>query len=139
MSKIKKYPYTCQLQNLNSIKCNRPLVDVEISAFGRSFVTQGWIDSGCTMTHADADIAVVLGIDLSTLPEVQTGGIHGDGVGYMSEVEFALDGIGKKFDGPIIFVKDLFVPILLGQENFFDKFNICFKKSEKIFTVEWVE
>ena len=94
------------------------------------------IDSGCTTTHIRTDIAAALGIDLSTAKEKNSSGITGSAIGKHSKIEIQIEDHGEPFESPAAFLSTLPVPMLLGQNNFFDKFNVRFEKSKKSFYIE---
>ncbi|MCA9354248.1 MAG: hypothetical protein KC877_01880 [Candidatus Kaiserbacteria bacterium] len=136
---VQRFNYSCQIDGASGdVCCERPVIEVTLSSGGKQFVTHGLIDSGCVSTMADSSIADFLGIDLTTCPETEVGGICGEGTGYMSEIDFYVAGGGKIFSGPVTFVHNLPFSILLGHRNFFDKFDILFKKSKGYFTINRV-
>lgn len=94
------------------------------------------IDSGCTTTHIRTDIAGALGIDLSSAKERNSSGITGTAIGKHSKIEIEIEGHGEPFESPAAFLSTLPVPMLLGQNNFFDKFNIRFEKPKGSFYIE---
>ena len=82
------------------------------------------------------EIADLLGIDLTNCPKVTIGGATGKAVGYKSSVDMKLKDFGVKFKAVVIFVPNLPVPILLGQSNFFDKFDVKFEKRNNVFELK---
>lgn len=128
-----KYKYSCQMQKDGRSLCDKPLITVELSHGDRVFSFVGLIDSGCTVNQANAEIAPLLGIDLAKAPQTSTIGVGGISKGFVSKVNMKVENFDQKFNAPIIFTENLPVPLLLGQDNFFDRFKIKFEKCNKIF------
>jgi hypothetical protein len=94
------------------------------------------VDSGCTVTHANSALAAELGINLSTCLPRETMGASGvKEQAWVTDVVFSFKGLGDDFTGPILFNDNLPVSVLLGQRNFFDKFDVHFQKSKHLFTL----
>lgn len=120
-------------------RCDAPNVAIQIIHESKVFDTLGLIDSGCQVTHVNYEIADFLGINPEGGEKVSTVGISGRPTeGYMLPVTISVIGGGEPFRASVIFVKDLPVSVLLGQENFFEKFNIRFEKSKGVFYIERV-
>jgi hypothetical protein len=79
-----------------------------------------------------------LGIDLSAAKATNSYGITGSAPCNVSTVMMQVKGHGKKFDAPMVFIKDLPVAALLGQNNFFEKFDVNFRKSQGYFKIKRV-
>ena len=131
-----KYKYTGSFES-GRVVHETPLIEVEISHNGKSQSFSGLIDSGCTMTHMAASIADFFNIDLTKCKE----GISksADGIETrvpISEISIKLKDFGDAFVTPVIFSKGLPVPILLGQNNFFDKFDVKFEKRNNTFEIK---
>jgi len=120
--------------------CDVPNIDVELS-FNDSipYTFTALIDSGCQKTNINADIADIFGIDLTKCPQVKIGGITGSAIGYEFSIDMKLKDFGEKFESPAIFVPNLPVPILLGQSNFFDKFDVKFEKRNNVFELKRID
>lgn len=135
-----EFPYACHIDgNISKYTCDDPLVPIILHYGGKKFKTDGLVDSGCSMSHASADIARLLGVELSSPPCTTGGksvGIGGEVSTFMIEIEFEVEGEGMIFRGPILFVENLPYNLLLGQSNFFDTFDINFQKSKGIFSIE---
>lgn len=121
-------------------RCDVPNIPIQVQHEGKVFDTLGLIDSGCQVTHVNYEIAEFLGIDPEKDGEKTiTTGISGQaGVGYVHPVTINIVGAGNPFRASGIFVKNLPVAVLLGQENFFDKFNVRFEKSKGVFYIQRV-
>ena len=134
-----EYKYTSYLDADMVPHYDRPFIDVTLSLGMHEIATEAMVDSGCTYSHVDAAYAETLGLDLSICQEIKVGGICGEGLGYMTEmVSFHISGCGEKFIGPTIFVPNLPFPVLLGQNNFFEKFEVKFYRAERRFTLKRV-
>lgn len=113
----------------------RPVIDVNLSCGAITFPITAIIDSGADMTLISADIAPVLGIDLSQYPKDRiTGIVAGGSDAYLVPVtmvipEFKDDPVDTK----VLFVPGLVTGMLIGQEGFFDKFQVSFDKRRKKF------
>lgn len=100
------------------------------------YLILGLIDSGCTMTNMNADFAEFFGIDLETdcvkISQQGVGGI-GEAFSFKSTLTMSIKDHGSPFESPVIFTRGLPVPLLLGQNNFFDHFDIKFQKRSNTF------
>jgi len=108
--------------------CDDPYVTITLSNAGFEVTVEGLVDSGCTMTLVNCDFAEALGVDLSTCTETSVTGVGAIAKGYMTTVDFQVQGFNNSFSSPVIFVENLPVPTLLGQLNFFQHFNVHFQK-----------
>ena len=132
------FPY-CRSNSSLLCDCRMAYLVVELSFVNNSIAVEGLIDSGCSVTLVNAELAEPLGIDVSTCVETKIGVVGGEVKGFMTEINFEVQGVFEKYSGPVIFVEDLFVSVLLGQNNFFDKFDIHFQKSSYKFSIEPAE
>ncbi|MBX4198222.1 hypothetical protein KW782_02695 [Candidatus Parcubacteria bacterium] len=135
-----KYKYTCRYQANGTCTCNSPHVDIDLSYGGKSIKVVGLIDSGCEITNVNAEIADFFGIDLNTCTPIKMSGSTGEATVHMfnSKIKMKLKDQGDEFESPAIFVRDLPVPLLLGQDNFFEKFKIKFEKHNNTFELSRV-
>lgn len=135
-------PYSCHVdQKVTTMNCDDPMLPIVLYYGDTKIKTDALVDSGCTVSHANMAIAKRLGIPLMSPPCVEstTYGIAGLShplVGYLIDVDFQIEGQDYKFSGPILFVENLPYQVLLGQRNFFDHYNVTFKKSEKVFLLD---
>ncbi len=140
-----EFPYTCRVdKTISTCRCDDPLVPLILHFAGNKIKTDGLVDSGCSITHANADIARVLGVILENPPcmIIKSIGISGKSepvTGYLTTVEFQIEGQKNIFNGPILYVENLPYQVLLGQDNFFDQYNVHFKKSKGIFILDEVK
>jgi len=89
-----------------------------------------YIDSGADITVINKTIGNLIGLKLK--PKEQKFNLNGIG----GKKEFVYREINIKivkstFNVKIAWVQDDDIPLLLGRENVFDKFNICFTEKEK--------
>ena len=139
MKKWVAYTYKCGfVLGYDGIYCDLPKIPVELRYGDKVFPTEGVIDSGCTRTHIRADVADILRIVTSSLPEATTSGITGSEQGRMAKIFLHVPGHGKPFEADVVIVKDLPVPVLLGNNNFFDKFDVRFERNAQYFYVRRV-
>lgn len=131
-----KYKYTCRYSSTGVCICSDPYVDVDLLHNGKKLTVTGMIDSGCGITHANSDIADFFGIDLTKCSNINVGGATGSEVGQITNIFMQLKDNGDSFETPIIFTRGLPVPLLLGQDNFFEKFDIKFEKRNNTFELK---
>lgn len=119
-----------------------PLINVQVRDKGEDKVTGyvALVDSGAVFSVFHADIAEVLGIDLSSINEqVVFSGIGRakrtlSGKLYVVEIMLAQKGKSHRFDCPVVFSEDVHKDghPLLGMGGFFDKFSkISFDNNRK--------
>ena len=136
MKKWVPYTYKCRfVRSYAGIYCELPKIPIELLLNRKIFPTEGVIDSGCTRTHIRADIADFFGIETSALPEATTAGITGSEQGRLAKISLHVLGHGEPFDADVVIVKDLPVPVLLGNNNFFDTFDVRFERSKQYFYI----
>ena len=131
-----EYKYTCRIDGEGAFACDMPFIVVKLHHGGRAMKVTALIDSGCTTTHIRTDIADALGIDLSKAKEKNSSGITGTAIGKHFKMTIEIEGHGKPFETPIACLSTLPVAMLLGQDNFFDKFNVKFEKNKNSFFIE---
>ena len=134
-----KLPYLCRPEGPPAgFRCDFPIISIQIIRDKKVFETVGLIDSGCQRTHINHDIADFLGIDPHEGTKTNTSGITGMSEGFSTSIQMKVKDGGDVFGAPVVFVKGLPVAVLLGQENFFEKFNVRFEKSKGFFYIERV-
>ena len=124
----------------NPIK--RPLLKVELlDAAGDSlFDTQALVDSGADVTMINAQYALALGIDLSAVKEIDAFGIYNDPIkAKPAEVDIRISALNATVRTRSLFVYTEKIDVLIGREDFFEKFVIRFKLSEDYFEVKPIE
>lgn len=131
-----EFPYCKFNPDFSGCNCDEACLLVTLKSDGKELTVEAMVDSGCTVTHANSAIAEALGIDLRTCVETETVGISGEKeIGWMTEVTFSFPGLGEDYRGPVLFTENIPVSILLGQRNFFDKFDVHFQKRRHLFTL----
>jgi hypothetical protein len=94
---------------------------------GNSALVRILIDSGAQDTLINAELAKILGINLTTCPEEEVKGIGGRKKGRYHPVEITIIKNGEKVQVPkAYFVKDLGTTAIFGQLDFFSKYVIQF-------------
>lgn len=112
----------------------RPLIEVEVSAggAGERLRVSAMIDSGTDSTVMRSDIAKRLKIDPKQNSRVRLGGI-GSVEGFLCNVRLVVPSINAGMEIPVIFVEDLPVDGLLGQQHFFQRVRVRFEKDRNKF------
>ncbi len=128
----KEYGYTSRWHRRAKRSVYRPLIDIEVSADGKSETFSALIDSGTEVTIMNEQIAQLLGINsvgktsagvytLDDFPNMQK-------MGYIAKVNIVVPG----FPCEVMTTKVIFADgtgnspfdILLGQDDFFRRFLI---------------
>jgi len=95
-----------------------PLVEAALwlPSLGSWLEFQFIVDTGATATILPSFIAEKLGIDLSSLPEVEMEGVEGSGIkSWLGEVKIKIDD--WEFETRCFFVDNPRVPFLLGRAD----------------------
>ncbi len=119
----------------------RPMLEIELHNGDFSLPPiLAMIDSGCTTSMINASYAKDLGIIIESGTHLLVGGIgNGHSTGYVHTLSMMVKDSEYLFEAPFNFVIDLPVDILLGQNNFFEHYNILFEKNLDIFKLEQVQ
>jgi hypothetical protein len=113
----------------------RPVVEVVLSRNGKRREFLAVIDSGADVTMMSTQIADMFEIDWKQLPTSRTLGISGTTqVSYLGSMDVAVKKIGEALTLPVLFT-EANIPILLGQEGFFDAYRIKFEKDHDTFEI----
>jgi hypothetical protein len=129
-----RHTFRCQLRG-EDIHCGVPYIVFKVGLGDAYIDIEGWIDSGSEMVILDADIADYLDINLDELKPVPFKGASGNSFAYCTTVLLEIEG-HEPFMCEVGFVKGLPVSGLLGHKDFFDQFNISFKKKEGFIELE---
>ena len=130
-----KYPYTL-FPTRNGSFLSKPLLEIEISANGITNKQRAIVDSGADMTMMRADIAEVLDIDKSKCNITKVGGISGPPVDcFVCDVNIKVEHFDEPFTASVLFVPNLNVNVLLGQDDFFKNFRVKFEKDHNTFEI----
>lgn len=134
-----KYKYTCAYnQSTGQCHCLWPYIEIELILKNKKQTVLALIDSGCTTTNINAEFAPLFDIDLSKCKRITNTGINSVSEGYLSSLNIKVKDSGEEFESPIIFMDKLPVAVLLGQDNFFEKFDIKFEKRNNSFELRRV-
>lgn len=113
----------------------RPVVEVVLGYHGTEREALGIIDSGADMTTMSTSIAELLGIDWRACPKRSLMGISGNvQPSYLATVELTIKAIGETLEVPVSFT-EADIPILIGEETFFDTYRIRFEKDRDTFEI----
>jgi len=132
-----KYKYTivAGAETIAGKFVKRPVVEIEISHKKQARKFLAVIDSGADNTLMPSYIADVLGIDRGGRPRYSVMGISMEPIeGFIADIDFLVRKQATKFTAPVVFIERN-IPILLGQEGFFDTYRIRFEKDHDIFEV----
>ena len=134
----KEFPYSASFDFETSRTVHQPMLKVKLSSGQLPFPTRMLVDSGAEDTLINADIAPILGIDITKCPEQQVGGISGSSVGYVHNITIEIPELGDVLVVEAVFVPKLGTSGLLGQTDLFARYNIKFEKSRLSFSLEKV-
>jgi hypothetical protein len=113
----------------------RPIVEIEISHGGPSRKFLALIDSGADQITMPAAIADALGIDRAACPRRSMMGITMQRIdGFVAPIEIRVQHQAQAFTAPTVFI-DTDIPVLLGQEAFFDRYRVKFEKDHDTFEI----
>jgi hypothetical protein len=132
-----KYKYTVVAGALDTKGryTKRPVVEVELSRGGHARTFLALIDSGADQITMPAAIADALGIDRALCPARSLMGITMQRLdGFVADLDLRIRNQAAAITAPVVFI-DTDVPVLLGQEAFFDRFRIKFEKDHDTFEI----
>lgn len=112
------------------------MLKVKLSSGQLPFPTRMLVDSGADDTLINADIAPILGIDITKCPERQIGGITGSSIGYMHQVNIEILEFKDVLVVDAVFVPGLGTSGLLGQTDLFARYHIRFEKNRLSFSLK---
>ena len=113
----------------------RPVVEVTLSKNGKSRDFFAVIDSGADVTTMSTQVAEILGIDWKNCRRGNLLGISGiTQNSYYDELDITVKTLDDMFTIPVVFTEAI-IPILLGQEGFFDRYRIKFEKDHDTFEI----
>ncbi len=117
----------------------RPMVDLILLApNGEALQTPALVDSGADFCLFPLDAAHLLGLDITVLPHAVTAGVGSvSNVTYFADLTINLEN-GIIFDTKVGFTEGMNGAGfgLLGQQGFFENYNVEFLHRERIFTIE---
>jgi DNA-directed RNA polymerase subunit N (RpoN/RPB10) len=113
----------------------RPIVEVGLSRGGLQRKFLALIDSGADQITMPAAIADALGIDRGTCRRRSLMGVTMERIeGFVADIDIRVDNQAEAISAPVVFI-DTEVPVLLGQEAFFDRYRIKFEKDHGTFEI----
>lgn len=135
----KEYGYIGNLRNWRDVSESviyRPYVTIYIHNGNERIPVDALVDSGSDGMVIHAELAKDLGIDLSRCPHKNLGGATGSKEGFTCDVSYEVDGFPKDtIETKAIFVPDLPVACLIGQEDFFERFIVQFEKRNNVLRI----
>jgi hypothetical protein len=134
-----KYKYTVAADVLDTKGryTKRPIVEVELSNGGPPRKFLALIDSGADQITMPAAIADALRIDRRLCPPRSMMGITMQPIeGFVAEVGIRVQHQPDPIliTSPVVFI-DTDIPVLLGQEAFFDRYRVKFEKDHSTFEI----
>ena len=107
-----------------------PVVRFSLIFKNTKIVIEALVDSGASISVFSADVAEVLGIKVESGKRTSLGGVGGSIVGYEHQVELAIAQL-RTF-ATVVFSKQYKIGFnLIGRQDVFDKFTICFNEKRK--------
>lgn len=132
----KEYGYTGSLKNWRDVSgpmTYRPYVTIYIHNGSARIPVEALVDSGSDGMVIHAGLAKELEIDPDKCPHKNLGGATGLREGFTALVSYEVDGFPKDtIETKAIFIPDLPVACLVGQEDLFEKFIVQFEKSNNV-------
>lgn len=114
----------------------RPYLPITLTLHQQSVATRGLLDTGATVNVLPYDIGLQLGADWAqqAIPVSLTGNLaQFEARGLLVTVTV---GQFPAVSAVFAWTKSNAVPLLLGQVNFFQEFDVCFYRSRLIFEVK---
>jgi hypothetical protein len=133
-----KFSYSASIDFETYETIHEPTLEVKISQGNFSMPTRMLVDSGAQHTLLNADFAPTLGIQLDKCDKMKVGGITGSADGYIHSIKIQIPKIKKTISTTAIFVAGLGTTGLLGQIDFFSKFEVKFERNKLSFYLKEV-
>ena len=114
-----------------------PFLPIRLAYGDRETAIVGLIDTGATDCLFDCDVAEDLGIDIRDTPLVKDYfGIDGQSIpGYVHTVDFQIQGFSEWIEVNAGFLESRLPYPLLGQNDFFDNYEITLRRYRGRFEV----
>lgn len=107
-----------------------PVIKLALLYKNSKLTMDALVDSGANISVFGTDVAESLGINIESGKEVYLSGVGGRILGYEHTIKFEIDQ--TVFDSKVIFSREFLVSFnLVGREDVFDKFIICFNEKSK--------
>lgn len=111
----------------------RPYITIYIQNGTTRIPVEALVDSGSDGMVVHAGLAKDLGIDPDKCSHKSLGGATGLKEGFIADVSYQVDGFPKDtIKTKAIFMPDLPVACLVGQEDLFERFIVQFEKSNNV-------
>lgn len=111
------------------IRTFRPYAEVWLKIRGRKIPFDFLVDSGADRTIINHPLGLALGFEISSGERpVLLGGVGGVTNGYLRNLVLWIGEV--QISTEVIWVQSARVPLLLGQRDIFDRFDITFSKME---------
>lgn len=114
----------------------RPVLEVEVFGPKGSAIFTALVDSGTEVTMLDAEIAESLGIDRSKCEPGEAIGVGGSKSGFISEITLKIEKFEDTMTTTVLFVDNFESDMLLGQQDFFNRFIVKFERANKKFYLD---
>lgn len=112
-----------------------PYISVTLAYRGRSITVPGLLDTGATVNVLPFNVGLALGAEwgLERIPMYLAGNL----AQYEARGLLVFGQVGSFRPVPLAFAwtQTDNVPVILGQVNFFQEFNVCFYRSELAFDI----
>lgn len=111
----------------------RPYITIYIQNGTTRIPVEALVDSGSDGMVIHAGLVKDLGIDPDKCPHKSLGGATGLKEGFIADVSYQVDGFPKDtIKTKAMFMPDLPVACLVGQEDLFERFIVQFEKSNNV-------
>ncbi|TSC84504.1 MAG: hypothetical protein G01um101417_169 [Parcubacteria group bacterium Gr01-1014_17] len=130
-----KFEYTSVFgTNAKGRLIKRPLVELELIGKRKNLKALGLLDSGADTTMMNLEYAKALDISLDTEKQKEYIGIGGARIPcFLSLITLKVKHFEKPITTAVAFIDSPSVDILLGQEDFFERFRVKFEKDHDVF------
>ncbi|MBI2339679.1 MAG: retropepsin-like domain-containing protein [Deltaproteobacteria bacterium] len=129
-----RYTFSYKSKKLGPEKSTlRPYAEVQLKIQGRRIPFDFLVDSGADRTVINRPLGCVLGYEVKPGEKpIKLGGIGGTTNGYLRGLRLWIGD--TEIETEVIWVQSDTVPLLLGQMDIFDHFDITFSKvNQKVF------
>lgn len=134
-----KFKYRYKPDKYTETKTTKmPFLPIRLAYGEKEIVVEGLIDTGASDCLFDCDVAEALGIDIQGTPLVKDYfGIDGETIpGYVHTVDFQIQGFSEWIEVNAGFLESRLPYPLLGQNDFFDNYEITLKRYHGRFEIK---
>jgi Aspartyl protease len=133
----RSYPYLVQTDRKNPGSYTyRPSLNVEVSGPTDSGIFTGLVDSGTEITMIDSQVAEFLGIDRTKCRPATASGVGGTRPAFIAQVSLKIEKFNEVLTCGVLFVDNLDFDLILGQQDFFNRFLVKFEKAKNRFYLD---